>query len=88
MPTLRSSKSGQGPQGFNVSPIKSTRKVKKGRTFKKKVAKATSTVGQSEVSSAPLPTLPLLQVKQDIYTLISYSVQVIAIVTFKLPDNK
>ena len=59
MPTLRSSKRCQGPQGFNVSPMKSTRKVKKGRISKKKVAFATSTVGQSEVSSAPLPTLPV-----------------------------
>ena len=59
MPTLRSSKKCQGPQGFNVSPMKSTRKVKKGRISKKKVAFATSTVGQSEVSSAPLPTLPV-----------------------------
>ena len=67
MVNLRSSKSGQGRQA-PVSPIKSTRKVKKGRTVKKKVAKTTkinnlqqqdpSTFGQSDGSTAPLPSLP------------------------------
>ena len=61
MPTLRSSKMCQGPQGFYVSPIKSTRKVRKGRISKKKVAFATSSVEQLNVSSAPLPPLQSLQ---------------------------
>ena len=61
MPTLRSSKKCQGPQGFSVSPIKSTRKVRKIRILKKKVAFATSSVGLSDVSSAPLSPLQSLQ---------------------------
>ena len=51
MPTLRSSGKCQGPQGFSVSPIKSTRKVRKVKILKKKVAFATSSVGQSDLSS-------------------------------------
>ena len=69
MPTLRSSKSGQGLQA-PVSPPKGTRKVQKGRTVKSKVAKTNkvnnllpmvpNTAEDSDVSTVPLPTLPYL----------------------------
>ena len=69
MPTLRSSKRCQGPQGFNVSPIKSTRKVKKAssmvrRDYTNKVNNTLSNVPNtavdSDASTVPLPTLPSL----------------------------
>ena len=68
MPTLRSAIHGQGPQA-PASPPKSTRKVKKGRPAKGKVAKTTSvnhpqqgpsTSGHSNVSTASLSSLQLL----------------------------
>ena len=88
MPTLRSSKSGQGLQA-PVSPPKGTRKVQKGRTVKSKVAKTIkvnnllsmvpNTAEDSDVSTVPLPSLPSLSsfgsITEDSYPLTGYVAQ-------------